>query len=624
MSIRPGHLEEAKRFSLNDYMGATVLQKQQQQQFPVHSATTNATNARVAQYQQPDTRGAPPPAAPARLSFSFNTQHLQQHQAPQAAAPPVSANANMPSLTFNLPKISREAATAAPIPGANSHLLVNHTHAPQQQRTAASEDVMRLTAQLLETREKINRMQSKLQATEQSVARANQTLVSERISAMAQRTQLTTELRVSRDAEAKLKTELANSPKRVEYERSMEAFKIQTEGAIRLEEEHTSLKQHAAELDTKMKETQESLHELTLQHDSLLAEHEAKCKALGVAQSAAATTDTCCNNTKPDTDATDTKAPPEVDTEAAAVTAARAEAQEAIDELTQKLTEANSASKLSEETAAALMQERDKMASSKTYVEELLSQSADSKKALELKLEETTRLLDSTQAILTTELPHEAVASLKRYTDASVEAHRLANAQPAVHTAGSKSNLVHAQQRADRLFQTLATGTLAPAVSVSSDRNTLDLHSTRQRSKSKANRRFKTYVKSQSSVPMTAATSAFNQHATAINQAMLHTKSTIAQTARGQVVVVIDNDINTPDFADADQRVSAAVTAISADMKKVFKALQISYQHITTPENEATEACGGRSHYDSSSSSSSESDDDDNDADDAADDAADE
>ena len=39
---------------------------------------------------------------------------------------------------------------------------------------------------------------------------------------------------MSREAETKLKQELANSPKRIELERTTEAFKLQAEGALKL------------------------------------------------------------------------------------------------------------------------------------------------------------------------------------------------------------------------------------------------------------------------------------------------------------------------------------------------------------------------------------------------------
>lgn len=579
--------EEARKFSLHDYMGSSATTQQhlsratEQVNMMQHTANPSVFQHRQPALQLPSSQ----PATCSRLTFSINPQQLQ----PQAQQQVVAAtNSTMPSLTFNLPKISRAStAVAGAIPGGETHIRVD---AMTHQRPEAAEDVMRLSAQLEESREKLNRMQSKLQATEQSVARANQALVSERTAASARMNQLVAELRVSREAETKLKQELANSPKRIELERTTEAFKLQAEGALRLEEEHSKLKRVKDDLDAKMQQTQEALHELTVQHESLVAEHESTCKALGVAQGAAeqAKTDECCDGTTEDAASAGRPSLEEQKLEIdAAVSQARAETSRTIEDLNNQLLAAKADTEAANQTASSMTTERDKMSASKNYCEELLAQSAKSLQEAVNERDQAQVLLKTTQDAMTAELPDAAMASLKDYTDAAIEAHRLGAAQPAMHTASSKSELVHAEQRASRLFEALATGVQTPMFTVTSDRDTSEIHSIRELKRSFAGNRFKHFVDSQAMVPMTAAADILDVHPDEIHKETFDTAATAEQTAGGRmVIVVMDKKESSLDFSDPQIRVKAAVTAISVDMKRVFQALRKDYhQKISTGED---------------------------------------
>jgi hypothetical protein len=613
--------EEARRFSLNDYMGSTAVTQQQAYPVPRANEQTSAPGFAVQQHypqhqQQTMQRPSATPVAPSKLTFSLNAKHILQTQSQPAAVLPMAnqPSATLPSLTFNLPRISRTQVAADAIPGVDTRLAVDRAANHTNQMQAQNEDVMRLSAQLEESREKLNRMHAKLQATEQSVARANQALVSERTSAQARMTQLVAELRVSRDAETKLKQELANSPKRIELERTTEAFKLQAEGALKLEEEHATLRQFSADLEAKMEETQQTLRELTVQHESLVAEHESTCKALGLAQEAVeqGNTDECCKDATGD-DADSNR--PSLEEQQlkidAAVASVRAETNKTIDDLNVKLAEAIADSDASKDAAVTMAAEREKIGASKSYCEELLTQSAQSLQAVADERDEAQNLLRTTQDALTAELPNEAMVSLKDYTDAAIEAHRLAAAQPTVHTAASKSELVHAEQRASKLFETLATGVQSAMVNVSSDQDAADLHSIRKLKQSVASSRYKHYVDSQSMVPMTAAMHMHDVHPDEINEQPFDTDATASQTEDGRMVIVVLNEKKAaPDLSNPELRVQAAVSAISGDMKRMFTALRAEYHKKVLATGSDTGHCTDG--YMSSSSEDSDDYDDEN------------
>lgn len=240
MSIRPDRVQQqACTFSLSDYVGQTTA---------THTPETrpmfNLSGITQHGHQIPSQPN--PAASAAKLSFTLKTPSLAQEQQQKP----------LPNLTFGQNK-----TTSCPV----ASLVKVH-------RDPGSE-IMRLCGLLEDQKQKLDTSTQRLTAAEVSVARANQTLTSERTAAAARVAQLSAELRSVRDTERQLRRELATSPATTELERQRAAFKIHAEGALRMEEQYSQLQATTAEAEA-------ALAKLRDDHAALVAEHEASCALL--------------------------------------------------------------------------------------------------------------------------------------------------------------------------------------------------------------------------------------------------------------------------------------------------------------------------------------------------------
>ena len=143
-------------------------------------------------------------------------------------------------------------------------------------------EVMRLTALLDDARTKLERTNTKLAASETSVCRANNALVSERATANARMTVVTNENTMLKDTEFKLRTALKNNPLGTEAVHA-DTFRTQAEGAMQTATRNEDL---CTALDKKEKglvKATEELQTLSLAHAALQASYNQIASDLGTA-----------------------------------------------------------------------------------------------------------------------------------------------------------------------------------------------------------------------------------------------------------------------------------------------------------------------------------------------------
>jgi hypothetical protein len=146
-----------------------------------------------------------------------------------------------------------------------------------------SGEVMRLTALLEDTRIKLDRAHTKLTASETSVCRANNALLSERATANARVAQMAAENKALKEQEVSLRTELKNTPSATQTLHDAEMFRIQAEGAVKMEEENEGLRRS---LDRRVKElhaAKETMKSLSIEHDALRTSYDQVSASLGEA-----------------------------------------------------------------------------------------------------------------------------------------------------------------------------------------------------------------------------------------------------------------------------------------------------------------------------------------------------
>ena len=273
MSVRPREAaEEASKFSLRSVFAAepprpAVVQQQQQPQHPLQPKVQQA----VAPVAPPT-----PTAQPQGLTFAICNL-------PTAQPPPSMGN----GLKFTLPAM-RSAADAAPV--------VHRQLAGQQPKTlpagfitggsARGDDpeIMRLKAIVDDLQEKLKRSTDKLAKTEQSVARGNQALLSERNLSHAKIVALAAEVKNGQVREAALRAEIAAAPKAPDIETSN--FKMKAEGAVQLSSKYEEAVGKNAELEAVVADLRNEHEALTIKHIELQTALEAAKTGLEMAKEA--------------------------------------------------------------------------------------------------------------------------------------------------------------------------------------------------------------------------------------------------------------------------------------------------------------------------------------------------
>ena len=242
MSVRvEGVASEAQSFSLNDYI------------------------------QQPARPAAPAAVAPpARLTFNLSETAAAAKKAP------------MPALTFNLslPKKEPSQLFASAQPASDRKLPAGLVGGGG----GDAGELMRLRAVLEEGRMRQKQLEKQLEQTEQSVVRANTAITTERKTANARVAQVTSELKASREAETKMRSELANSPALAEARARADVFKLRAEGAVAIEAEFAEAKARLAAAEAARDAAVGELDALQKTNTSLQEEIDRAALLLGQSQ----------------------------------------------------------------------------------------------------------------------------------------------------------------------------------------------------------------------------------------------------------------------------------------------------------------------------------------------------
>lgn len=205
--------------------------------------------------------------------------------APRSEAAPASEAAALPALpalpatsktqlTFTLP-VLKTANTPVLKPQNNAHrvlsagFLVGGGHASVAETT-------RLRAVVEETQAKLKKTQERLVLTEQSVARGNAALASERAVNHARVVALTSQLKNAADAQADAQAKLKNAPTAT----NSANFAAAVKGAVDVSERTEALERHTEALQQELAQRTS----LAAEHEALLAEHEALNTQLQVAK----------------------------------------------------------------------------------------------------------------------------------------------------------------------------------------------------------------------------------------------------------------------------------------------------------------------------------------------------
>jgi predicted nucleic acid-binding protein len=280
MSLRPDMVrEQAQAFSLNQY-------------FSVGSAHPHAPMSAISPpLAAPQSTAAAPRGANNGLNFTISAQTLGTRfatagVATHAAAPAMasgSTKSSMPPLSFTL---------TAPRQNINTSLSAVPHGGDSQRRIPAgyvhggidnSGEVMRLTALLEDTRVKLDRAHTKLTASETSVCRANNALVSERATANARMSQMAVENKALKELEVRLRTELKNTPSATQALHDAERFRMQAEGAVQMEEQNESLRRSLNTREAEMVAAKDTMNSLSIEHQALKSSYDQVSACLGEA-----------------------------------------------------------------------------------------------------------------------------------------------------------------------------------------------------------------------------------------------------------------------------------------------------------------------------------------------------
>lgn len=539
MSIRPEKVQQrASSFSLTDYVGQTTA---------THAAVTRPM-FNLSGISQ--TQSSPAPAVPVAGKLSFNLGAASRLPAQAAAihqqAPP------LPNLTFALNKTD-------PVAGLASG------------RGDPGHEVMRLAGLLEDQKNKLNTSTQRLAATEASVARANQALTSERTAAAARVAQLSAELRLVRDTEQKLRQELAASPAAADLERQRVAFKIQAEGAVRMEEEHTELQTAYDALQTSAAADTAALSKLRDDHAALVADHESTCALLGKAQ--ADLQSATAFSTSAEASGVD-----EAKERAGAFLAMKMAADERV-----AAAVAAAVEEAALEKAAAIAAEHQTHVAA---VEALAAEHASKQSMLEEMLvraqhdaSEATAELDAMRTeveslrlkVASTEvpLPPAAKAKLNLYSEARARLVLLENEAAATNKTTTSCRLAAARREVNNIFEEMSTGIPSKQPVAKAHVSNGAILARRERSSVAKSLE---HAMATTHVPLNAAIACCDHDHTGV--VISAAEFDLGSTTGGHIGENEPNDLTTQ-----KGRVKAAVTAISNDLKRVFAIKQSFYRN---------------------------------------------
>ena len=266
MSVRPREVAEgAQRFSLRRVFKALEASSEEP------SATSTAAST------APAAPPAPAAAAPAL------TVDLGLRPPTNARAPLLALSESTSKIKFSLPNMVVAPPSSAPsgdargaTGAANNKLLRAGYIAGGAQGSV--EHTMRLKGIVEDLQTKLQKCNDKLAITEQSVARGNAALQSERATAHARVMALAGQIKDAQQREESVRAEMASMPRVSDYDQ--QRFEMQAQGALHLEKKHAEEVARAAALE-------EALAGLNAQLASVEAERAALREELATAKTAA-------------------------------------------------------------------------------------------------------------------------------------------------------------------------------------------------------------------------------------------------------------------------------------------------------------------------------------------------
>lgn len=256
MSVRPRQVaDEASKFTLRNFFSGTETAAVEPQPSP--------PEPRVA--ETPALFLEPP--APRQLSFDLG-----------AAARPSAASTGT-GLKFTLPamKTARPVATAG-FGGGNKMLQAGYITGGITQKS--DPEIMRLNGIVDDLQERLKRSTERIGNAEQSVARGNAALQTERATSHARIVALAAEVKNAQQRETAVRAELAAVPKLSDIDAAK--FEMQARGAVELQASYDKEVQRVEELELAMAEA-------TGKHALLIDENVALCTQLETAKAELAT-----------------------------------------------------------------------------------------------------------------------------------------------------------------------------------------------------------------------------------------------------------------------------------------------------------------------------------------------
>ena len=274
MSVRPSEVAEgAQRFSLRRVFKA--LEASSSEEPPTSTAAPTAAFAPPA--------AAPSAPAPASAKSSL-TVDLGLRPPTKAHAPLLALSESTSRLKFSLPNMTPPPSSRAP--GGDARVATGA--AASNKRLPAGyvaggaagsvEHTMHLKGIVEDLQSKLNKCNEKLSITEQSVARGNAALQSERATSHARITALAGQVKDAQRREESVRAEMAAMPRVSDYDQ--QRFELQTQGALHLEKKHAEEVARAAALE-------EALAGMHAQLASVEAERASLREGLATAKAAA-------------------------------------------------------------------------------------------------------------------------------------------------------------------------------------------------------------------------------------------------------------------------------------------------------------------------------------------------
>ena len=289
MSIRPRQVaEEAHRFSLR-----SVFRTLETQSAPEDAQAPTFTAAAVpaAVAAAPVSPTAPPTVGGTGLHFDLNLPS-KATMAPLLALPTSSQG-----LKFTLPQMRAPQSENGGLPvkttsaeASGKMLRAGYIVGGSQ---GSQNDVLRLNGIVDDLQSKLKKCADRLSTTEQSVARGNAALQSERATSHARMVALAGQVRDAQERETAVRAEMAAMPKVSDYDQQL--FEMQAQGALQLEQRYEEEVARAAALEEVLATLRGEQETVATEHAALhvqLEEAKTELEATKAAVELAETTNT--------------------------------------------------------------------------------------------------------------------------------------------------------------------------------------------------------------------------------------------------------------------------------------------------------------------------------------------